>query len=224
VEVVHVGGDRSRAPENHARIFEPFWKVGGASTRSGEEMGIGLATAARLLGGKLEVESALAQGSTFSLRLPPARSRHRKAADSFALGAGMIEICCARSPNYRLNRGQNTPVALLKPAQYRLPRVLLNRRRVHEQLCLRCIHARRIHILWSPLAVAGNDPGDVHIIVGGRNHIPAISRVFGRPDVRVAGPDGIRRPVQMAGCLGESVLCAWVLRAVQFRDAHIQHG
>jgi two-component system, chemotaxis family, CheB/CheR fusion protein len=70
------------APENQARIFEPFWQVDGGSTRAGEGMGIGLATAweyARLLGGKLEVESALDQGSTFRLRLPRSRPEVERA-------------------------------------------------------------------------------------------------------------------------------------------------
>jgi two-component system, chemotaxis family, CheB/CheR fusion protein len=61
------------APEHQSRIFDPFWQVNSATTRSGEGMGIGLATVreySRLLGGQLEVESEVGRGSTFRLRLP----------------------------------------------------------------------------------------------------------------------------------------------------------
>jgi two-component system, chemotaxis family, CheB/CheR fusion protein len=61
------------APEHHARIFERFWQVDGASTRAAGGMGIGLAAAreyARLLGGDVSVESEPGSGSTFSLWLP----------------------------------------------------------------------------------------------------------------------------------------------------------
>jgi signal transduction histidine kinase len=61
------------APEHHARIFERFWQVDGASTRAAGGLGIGLAAAreyARLLGGDVTVESELGRGSTFRFWLP----------------------------------------------------------------------------------------------------------------------------------------------------------
>jgi signal transduction histidine kinase len=61
------------APEHHARIFERFWQVDGASTRAAGGLGIGLAAAreyARLLGGDVTVESELGSGSAFQFWLP----------------------------------------------------------------------------------------------------------------------------------------------------------
>jgi two-component system, chemotaxis family, CheB/CheR fusion protein len=61
------------SPAHHARIFERFWQVDGASTRASGGLGIGLAAAreyARLLGGDVTVESKLGSGSTFRFWLP----------------------------------------------------------------------------------------------------------------------------------------------------------
>jgi two-component system CheB/CheR fusion protein len=61
------------APEHQSRIFERFWQVDSASTRSFGGLGIGLAAArefSRLLGGDVDVESEVGAGSTFRLRLP----------------------------------------------------------------------------------------------------------------------------------------------------------
>jgi signal transduction histidine kinase len=62
------------APEHLARLFEPFQR--GAQAASGiEGSGIGLALTralVRRLGGRLEVESRLGQGSCFSVVLPAA--------------------------------------------------------------------------------------------------------------------------------------------------------
>jgi signal transduction histidine kinase len=61
------------ASEHHARIFERFWQVDGASTRAAGGMGIGLAAAreyARLLGGDVTVASELGSGSTFTFWVP----------------------------------------------------------------------------------------------------------------------------------------------------------
>jgi two-component system, chemotaxis family, CheB/CheR fusion protein len=63
------------ASENHSLIFERFWQVDGALTRTAAGLGIGLAAAreyARLLGGDVEVDSALGEGSRFRLWLPTA--------------------------------------------------------------------------------------------------------------------------------------------------------
>ena len=61
------------APEYRARIFDRFWQADGGSTRAAGGLGIGLAAAreyARFLGGDIEFESELGQGSTFRLSLP----------------------------------------------------------------------------------------------------------------------------------------------------------
>jgi signal transduction histidine kinase len=61
------------APENHAHIFERFWQVDSAATRSFGGLGIGLAAVrefSRLLGGDVEVSSKVGDGSTFRVVLP----------------------------------------------------------------------------------------------------------------------------------------------------------
>ena len=66
------------APEHHEHIFERFWQVHDGASRPSSGLGIGLAAArayARLLGGDVEVESALGGGSTFRLWLPAEQAR-----------------------------------------------------------------------------------------------------------------------------------------------------
>ncbi len=59
--------------ERQEEIFEPFTQLDGSTTREKGGTGLGLAVArrhARLLGGDVDVKSAVGEGSTFSLRLP----------------------------------------------------------------------------------------------------------------------------------------------------------
>jgi signal transduction histidine kinase len=59
--------------EHLNRIFEPFWQAEQSRTRRTEGIGLGLSVAHRLaqmLGGSLVVQSAVKQGSTFTLLLP----------------------------------------------------------------------------------------------------------------------------------------------------------
>jgi PAS domain S-box-containing protein len=61
------------APENHDRIFEPFWQVEQGKSRRVGGTGLGLTVSrqlARLLGGDITVTSAARVGSTFTVRLP----------------------------------------------------------------------------------------------------------------------------------------------------------
>jgi signal transduction histidine kinase len=61
------------AAEHLERIFEPFWQVETSTTRTAPGTGLGLAVTRRLahlLGGEVSVQSAVGEGSTFTLRLP----------------------------------------------------------------------------------------------------------------------------------------------------------
>ncbi|MDQ3995695.1 MAG: HAMP domain-containing histidine kinase, partial [Gemmatimonadota bacterium] len=61
------------AAENLQRIFEPFWQVEASTTRTAPGTGLGLAVTRRLahlLGGEVSVQSAVGEGSTFTLVLP----------------------------------------------------------------------------------------------------------------------------------------------------------
>ncbi len=77
------------APEDQERIFEAFSQVGSREARRHEGTGLGLAVSARLVeahGGRLEVDSALGQGSVFHVWLPERRSEEPSAHGSEANG------------------------------------------------------------------------------------------------------------------------------------------
>ena len=61
--------------EHLQHVFDPFWQVDTRRARRTSGSGLGLSVSrdlARLLGGEIEVESALGKGSTFTVRLPAA--------------------------------------------------------------------------------------------------------------------------------------------------------
>jgi CheY-like chemotaxis protein len=61
------------APEHHASIFEPFRQVDASTTRKHGGTGLGLAIVRKLLGimgGEVQLTSALGSGSTFTLIVP----------------------------------------------------------------------------------------------------------------------------------------------------------
>jgi PAS domain S-box-containing protein len=61
------------APEDHERVFRPFWQSEQPLTRQAGGTGLGLSVARRLaeaLGGTVELESTPGEGSVFSLRVP----------------------------------------------------------------------------------------------------------------------------------------------------------
>ena len=64
------------APQHHALVFEPFEQVDSARSRRYPGTGLGLPIARKLVelhGGAVELDSALAEGTRITLRLPAAR-------------------------------------------------------------------------------------------------------------------------------------------------------
>ncbi|HEU4565204.1 MAG TPA: ATP-binding protein [Gemmatimonadaceae bacterium] len=68
------------APEDIKRLFQPFTQLHGGVTRRHGGTGLGLYTAwrlAQLLGGRIDVQSRVAEGSTFTLVIPRAMAGAR---------------------------------------------------------------------------------------------------------------------------------------------------
>ena len=65
------------APEDHGKVFEEFRQVGTDYARKAEGTGLGLTLTRRLVelhGGRIQLESALGKGSTFTFNLPIERA------------------------------------------------------------------------------------------------------------------------------------------------------
>ena len=65
-------------PEHHGRLFEPFTQVDGSHSRNVGGAGLGLAICRQIVqhqGGRMELQSEVGQGSTFSFTLPMRRAR-----------------------------------------------------------------------------------------------------------------------------------------------------
>jgi signal transduction histidine kinase len=76
------------APDDLLHIFEPFYRSAAARKRGIGGVGLGLAVARRIavaLGGSLEVESTVNEGSRFTLRLPALRDVQTDFEDSAPL-------------------------------------------------------------------------------------------------------------------------------------------
>ncbi len=61
------------SPEDAARVFDRFYRVDKARSRKQGGNGLGLSIAQKLVegyGGKIELESAIGQGSIFRITLP----------------------------------------------------------------------------------------------------------------------------------------------------------
>ena len=70
--------------ENLEKIFEPFWQVEQTTTRRAGGTGLGLAVTRQfveLLGGSIDVQSSLGQGSTFRVSIPRNGSSGARSAD-----------------------------------------------------------------------------------------------------------------------------------------------
>ena len=81
------------APEAQARLFQPFVQAEASTTRHFGGTGLGLAIArrlARLMGGDIEVDSAMGKGSTFTLVIPYEASEIEEEADNRLMGKCLL--------------------------------------------------------------------------------------------------------------------------------------
>ena len=92
------------APENHRRIFDEFSQVENPLQTSVKGTGLGLPLSQRLaglLGGGIEIRSALGQGSTFTLAIPVRIDGERGADAAGFVGAGDADGAGSRADHRR---------------------------------------------------------------------------------------------------------------------------
>lgn len=103
-------------PEVLPYIFDRFYQADNSSTRKGEGTGIGLTFTrelVNLLGGKMEVESEVGQGSTFVVSLPVSRKAEVKAGAQPVLSPEVIPTASSISSSQQASGQENFPLALI---------------------------------------------------------------------------------------------------------------
>ena len=86
-------------PEDQLRLFEPFWKAAPQEGRQSQAgSGLGLAVTKHIveaMGARIELQSAVGEGSRFSFELPLAESRAEEVLMPSDAGAAHVEVVCA---------------------------------------------------------------------------------------------------------------------------------
>jgi signal transduction histidine kinase/DNA-binding response OmpR family regulator len=90
------------APEDQARIFDPFVQAGGTRTRKGTGLGLSISRhIVQLLGGTIQVDSAPGRGSRFRVEVPAEKA---EACEVTIENADVQQVVCLEpgQPDYRI--------------------------------------------------------------------------------------------------------------------------